>query len=33
MSLLQHNRKLSDKVNVHVKNQVSRDEIVPKLNQ
>ena len=30
MSLLQHNRKLSDKVNVHVKNQVRRDEIVPK---
>lgn len=30
MSLLQHNRGLTKKVSVHAKNQVSRDEIVPK---
>lgn len=30
MSLLQHNKGLSKKVSVHSKNQVSRDEIVPK---
>lgn len=30
MSLLQHNRKLSNNVSVHAKNQVSRDEIVPR---
>ncbi|MRG90101.1 hypothetical protein C5O77_01125 (plasmid) [Limosilactobacillus reuteri] len=30
MSLLQHNKGLSKEVSVHTKNQVSRDEIVPK---
>ena len=30
MSLLQHNRGLSKKVSVRAKNQVNRDEIVPK---
>lgn len=30
MSLLQHNKELSKKIIVHAKNQVSRDEIVPK---
>ena len=29
MSLLQHNRKLSDKVSIQAKNQVTRDGIVP----
>ena len=29
MSLLQHNRKLSDKVSIQAKNQVTRDEIAP----